>query len=188
MAKNIKMHAAPTVEQLHEHEHDMYTIYWTNTRGRQFECHKTTKTQALQSAQSVANAPWCNGGYAIVEHDGKSVRITRQNARFWLSLGYRRMVKVTLVDGDSFAHTTSGRHEEGWWSITIEISYDQGVVTMQTHSDGTDCDGRLYSCEISQCDLAQLRMVPGDEEPNMLLPAWTRKSNQRDYSAEAAGY
>ena len=114
---------------------------------------------------------------------------TQRNARLWI-FPNGSPVKVTLRPGDSIAWGRSYHHEEGWSREGIELTYDGETVEREVWEDGTDCDGRTSSSEQSFCHRSRLQARCGewDGEPYP-MPEWEwGECQQRDYTAEAAGY
>lgn len=121
---------------------------------------------------------------------------TQPNARFWFHWD-GDFVKLTLKPGDEVELYESHSHEEGWSSRHEYISYEDGVVTRTSTSDGRDCDGRLTQTTVSECSVEKLNSRdPYDAndptycpEPGAKFPDWDRvRARQHDYSAEAMGY
>ena len=124
------------------------------------------------------------------------------NARIWIWEN-DGLVKLTLKPGQSLTWRTFCRHDEGWSSRGATWEWDGEVLTEQSGSDGTDCDGRLSTASESFCAFDKLRAVqaydwhdfdyplPQIKLPvdGVFFPEWTRgKQSQRDYAAEAMNY
>jgi hypothetical protein len=110
-----------------------------------------------------------------------------RNARFWV-IWNADLVKLTLAPGQRLSLFHAERHEEGWHCIRKSFEHTGEAILQEIHNDGTDCDGRLTYSSTSACPLAELGAFVSDccKEP---LPRWTvLESEQRDFSAEAAGY
>lgn len=110
-----------------------------------------------------------------------------RNARFWV-IWNADLVKLTLAPGQRLSLFHAERHEEGWNCSRKSFEHTGEAILQEIHDDGTDCDGRLTYSSTSVCPLAELAAFVTDyfEEP---LPRWTvLESEQRDFTAEAAGY
>lgn len=55
----------------------MYTVHWTDKKGRQYEREVMTVGIARNIATAVALAPWCSGGFATIDGNGKVIRVAR---------------------------------------------------------------------------------------------------------------
>ncbi len=97
-------------------------------------------------------------------------------------------------DGDTYTRRQGGPHDEG--SSYTERHYErEGESVRLTVSEcGQDCDGkhssvREYTCH--RVDLARVAQTIGVEAgiPGVRFPRWTEvRHDQRDHTAEAAGY
>ena len=88
-----------------------------------------------------------------------------KTARFWIwwNDGW---VKITLRDGQSVRYGRFGYHDEGWESEEEQIKREGDWLHRVTHTDGTDCDGRLE--RFSRCKshiLSDRGFVFGDDDP-----------------------
>jgi hypothetical protein len=110
-----------------------------------------------------------------------------RNARFWI-IWNATLAKLTLAPGQRLTLSSFSRHEEGWTRQWKSFEHTGEAVEHTTHEDGTDCDGRSSYTATCLCPLSELAAFKSDyfEEP---LPKWTvLESEQRDYTAEQAGY
>jgi len=124
---------------------------------------------------------------------------TAKNARFWIdhttAENKRTPVKITLKPGDTFEHGYSYVHDEGWASGGSTYRYDGATILVSAGEDSTDCDGRHSSGWTGFCTIESLTDKPNrrwvDEVTDQVYvqPTWTEtETEQRDYTAEKAGY
>ena len=114
-----------------------------------------------------------------------------RNARFWqwVNGGW---VKLTLKPGQTLAHHTCNKHDEGWTSTGNTWAYDAETQTIESTltQDGLDCDGRSsYHCSC-WTTLDKLRENEFDEDGAIIAtPRWERGERVcYDQYAEQAGY
>ncbi len=115
------------------------------------------------------------------------------NARFWIWNGDGECyVRITLHSGTPIEFSGGGRHEEGWSAWGVKYTLENGVVTYEHWTDGTDCDGRLSTEQVYECKLEDLNRREANAEyggAGVFLPEWKEvTASQRDYTAEACGY
>jgi hypothetical protein len=127
------------------------------------------------------------GLYERREKEGR-----RKVARFW-TWHLEGYVRLTVREGKELRWSTRGPTDEGWSSREEIWSLVQGNLWQHIYNDGVDCDGRLstesaYMCPVDK--LAAFLCEDKDLNPSQIrCPSWERRrSSQRDYSAEAAGY
>lgn len=122
---------------------------------------------------------------------------TSRNARFWTYTN-GSPVKITLRRGQRLAWEQGFPTDEGWhYESNVWEQTEDDEVSLQTHTEGRDCDGKSSNgCDLV-CSLDQLSEVCASEEDYrdyyrgqlIKYPAWEKKDGyQRDYTAEAAGY
>ena len=114
-----------------------------------------------------------------------------KRVRFWVF--YRDdYVRLTLTPSRPRLEAGyGGRCDEGWSRSYTAWELDGPVVLREWCEDGADCDGRHSSEGEDVCPIDQLAAheVPEWCGPAPRMPKWERRrSGQRDYSAEAAGY
>jgi len=130
------------------------------------------------------------------------MKLPPPNARFWTRLNGGH-VKLTLQPGQRLAWGHVWRDDEGWSSEFSAWEWDGAVLTQESGTDGTDCDGRLSTSYDSFCPLDKLRARQACDHvdlgwaqpiieipiPGVFYPEWTRGCQaQREYSAEAMNY
>jgi hypothetical protein len=115
------------------------------------------------------------------------------NARFWV--WYKSgWVKLTLTrKRPTVSLVECGATEEGGFYFTETFTLEGSVVYNEWYRDERDCDGRIERSGEVQCPTYQLNCIdPCDEDfarEGHKLPAWDKlRREQRDHSAEAAGY
>lgn len=124
---------------------------------------------------------------------GKSIRIWH----YWNGTHTR----LTLRPGKTITLYRCERHSEGWSSEEDQITLNNdGTVTMESVSDGRDCDGRLTNeatyimngllrVDVEQEWSAVMHKAGIKASWSVMVPNWTNKSSsRRDEYAEAAGY
>ncbi len=117
------------------------------------------------------------------------------NARFWV--WHHGWVKLTLRPGQHLHVSTFARTDEGWTRDYHDWTLEDGVVTREYCTEGSDCDGRHSYASTTVCPIHRLAM-PRDSEllaedhfngAPIMVPAWVEAdSEQRDQFAELAGY
>ena len=112
--------------------------------------------------------------------------------RFWV-WHHDSPVRLCLRLGESITLSEGGRTDEGGYSSSSTYHISCGRVVCETHTDSTDCDGRMSSHNTVDCSVYELESRTGPDDDALACsvrwPAWERvSSGQRDYSAEAAGY
>ncbi len=113
-----------------------------------------------------------------------------RNARFWIMGCNSNPVKLTLRPGQSLAHHTFERTDEGYSASYSSYTHDGDSVVCEYGSEGRDCDGRHAYHSESRAPLARLKDGwTDDTDRAVTYPAWTQgDSSQRDEYAEAMGY
>ena len=109
----------------------------------------------------------------------------KKQARFWTF--HSGDVRIKLNAGQIVHHSHGGRTDEGYHWETSVYHFDGREVTCEWSTDSQDCDGRMTRGGFSRCALRNLDK--GHREGDVIYPAWEHlDENQRDFSAEAAGY
>lgn len=113
-----------------------------------------------------------------------------RNARFWILGRNSNPVKLTLRPGQSLAHYTFTRTDEGYSATFERYTHEGKHVLCQWENDGRDCDGHSTREGESMSPLGMLRDGwKDDTDSTVIYPAWQQVSeSQRDEYAEAMGY
>jgi len=111
-----------------------------------------------------------------------------KNARFW-TYANGSFAKITLSEGKKITHVSGGPCDEGYhWERNI-WRLEAGVVVREIETRSRDCDGRHDTSNVLTCPVELLTATAPDEYRDVPTPKWeTEDSEQRDYTAEAAGY
>lgn len=110
----------------------------------------------------------------------------QHTARFWVLIN-DCPVKLSMRPGDTLAHVSGGRTDEGYSWTAETWEFDGQGVKSETTINACDCDGRLDSRYDAYCPAFLL--AGGCELDGVTFPLWQdRKASQRDYSAEAMNY
>jgi hypothetical protein len=120
---------------------------------------------------------------------------------------------ISLHPGDQLTISEHGKDEEGWHFSCDQYEHTGEFIARYCGTDGSDCDGRLSTSDLSECRIDKLdawlpeqntiwgknpkdpdgdyidmglEPRPEDQKPT---PAWERtESSRRDYRAESMGY
>lgn len=122
----------------------------------------------------------------------------RKTLRFWAWIN-GGPVKLAMQPGESIEWTEGGPCDEGYSYTYERLAYDSddapGLLLSETTTNALDCDGRRDTSQTSVTDSHHLAEIPDAEGftdhdgRRIMYPQWReRRSSQRDYSAEAAGY
>lgn len=114
-----------------------------------------------------------------------------KNLRFWV-LWNDDFVKLTVRPKQTILLQQGGPTDEEWSSYREHYYQEDGALFVEVTTDGRDCDGRISTYAEFWCLADELRhhAPKGDRQPqDVHLPYWRKgRSEQRDYTAEAAGY
>jgi len=111
-----------------------------------------------------------------------------KNARFW-TYANGSFAKITLSEGQVISHTSGGDCDEGYHWESNRWRLESGFVVRDIDTRSRDCDGRHSSATTLVCPVELLTATAPDEYREVPTPQWEEAdSEQRDYTAEAAGY
>lgn len=124
------------------------------------------------------------------------------NIHFWEHVN-DTWVKLTLKPGQILRWTQFLHTEEGWSSHSMSWHYDRDdrSVFCVMRDEGRDCDGRVsmswsgkfsiddFRREAHHLDIGTDKTGNPIHDPDIIWPEWHEVSREeRDYTAEAAGY
>lgn len=109
-------------------------------------------------------------------------------ARFWAFVN-DDFVKLSLRPHQKLHHSRFSDNEEGFSLEEVSWTHNGDVVYAFWYNRARDCDGLFENWYESECDIDQLQVRATSLTDEFRFPQWRKiNSDQRDHSAEAAGY
>lgn len=115
----------------------------------------------------------------------QGMQVPRTGIRIWMFIN-DDWVRLFVAPGSNFDWMEYGYHDEGAWRRCSQLTCDEqtGCVELHIMEDSRDCDGRHSSDRVLVATDVNVR-----PEDGLRVFSFERAcSQQRDYSAEQAGY
>lgn len=117
-----------------------------------------------------------------------------RNARFWVHVN-GDWARLTLRPNESRSWSQFRRTDEGWQRTSEEWTHEGDRVRVEWSTEARDCDGRYDMGGAAACLLGDLaardmfELCNASENRGIMAPDWQHfRAEQRDHTAEAAGY
>lgn len=116
------------------------------------------------------------------------LRQSNPTVRFWAFIN-NSMVRIAIHPGQTLHHSAFQHTDEGFERFSRSWTHDGRFVSESSYCRSRDCDGLYENWWERECEADRMAAVSNVHVPGHLLPEWRHlNSNQRDHSAEAAGY
>lgn len=116
------------------------------------------------------------------------LRQANPTVRFWAFIN-RDLVRIAIRPGDVLHHSAFRYTDEGFERNSVSWTHDGRDISASYYHRARDCDGLYENWWELECESDRMAAVHNVHVPGYLLPEWRHiNSDQRDHSAEAAGY